>query len=727
MQKLGLTFIVLILVAATTRSADAQRNASSENPDTTYHLTAHPWSPLKIPKEQYLDAVEGICRFSIKHQREDGAIVDPIEHRELQYSTPYFAYAVGTLVRAGRAMDLLPNGVSAMEHSTSQFEHGRTAIPDQHGEFFIAALTEALEVYKPLVTEGQYHVWRERLRTPILQVTGLLQNNWMTYSMKGEWLRFKAGLVLHSEAISFIENAWRTSQRDRIFNSSFHLYHDRSSDPDTLSVEAVGRGNLLALINEGYDGPSASEIRLATEDGTWTSLLLQDPTGQAPANGRTDNHVWVDAGYQLAFQTLANAEWAAGRRDSAAVFQHASELSFAGLNRWRRNDGDWAGSYFITKNHFDPSLRVGYQTASHISNYTGALMFHLAEAYNARQNPIPESAAPSEIGGYAITLDSEFASTIANAGGLQIQINLRGQKTMSNGNFWSPLGIVRISRAGWDSRIGPADGALTETSGISFAPEFFENDKWLRMASLSARYHATWNPKFVHPALVRGTLIYRPIPGQSGPIFESKIWITPDGVFVETHMISKDAMLWAVTWPILQNDGRPLRTAVTKDWAATGYENTSDQEVFISLADSPQIKDDGPALRSSFGDLAPLRVEAATGIDRTFIYPRNPNQPSPDQIKTSLKRTQNGFSSLLGRIAGNLYIGKTVAGGVARSLALPGSTLNFNRTCGFLVVIRNGQAAQIETDREVRLVYNGQSMSLHPHIPTDLPRPKHRQ
>src|SRR5689334_16091425 len=75
---------------------------------TGYHLTARPWKPLAIPKEKYLDAIEGVCRYSIQHQDKDGAIIDPFLKREHQYATPYFAHATGTLIHAGRAMDLLP-------------------------------------------------------------------------------------------------------------------------------------------------------------------------------------------------------------------------------------------------------------------------------------------------------------------------------------------------------------------------------------------------------------------------------------------------------------------------------------------------------------------------------------------------------------------------------------------------------------------------------------------
>jgi hypothetical protein len=108
-------------------------------------------------------------------------------------------------------------------------------------------------------------------------------------------------------------------------------------------------------------------------------------------------------------------------------------------------------------------------------------MFHLSEAFHARKSAIAEQPAPSEIGGYAFELDREFSSAFANAGGMQIQANLRGQVEASSGNYWTPLGIVRLARSGQDTLLGPSDGALTAETGVSFAPEFEENGRWIRM------------------------------------------------------------------------------------------------------------------------------------------------------------------------------------------------------------------------------------------------------
>jgi hypothetical protein len=43
--------------------------------------------------------------------------------------------------------------------------------------------------------------FRNRLKLPIARIIKGSQNNWQTYAMKGEWLRFKEGLVPRETAI----------------------------------------------------------------------------------------------------------------------------------------------------------------------------------------------------------------------------------------------------------------------------------------------------------------------------------------------------------------------------------------------------------------------------------------------------------------------------------------------------------------------------------------------
>uniref|UniRef100_Q020H0 Uncharacterized protein n=1 Tax=Solibacter usitatus (strain Ellin6076) TaxID=234267 RepID=Q020H0_SOLUE len=685
---------------------------------TGFHLTARPWKPLNIERQNYLEVIEGLCRFSVRYQDASGAIIDPFLKREHQYATPYFAYAVGTLVEAGRARDLLPYGVKAMEHSTANFAGGRDAIPDQHGEFFIPALTEALEVYEKQVPAETLNRWRDRLKKPWREIVRGSLNNWETYKLKGEWLRAAHGLASREDAIATIEDSWKVRQRDHFTGDPWWLYHDRSSEPDTLSVEAVGRDNLLALVHLGYNGPSAQEMRNAVEKGTAFTLLLQDPTGQVPANGRTDDHVWVDVGYQLAFEVMAERAWERGDRELAGEFRHAALMAFANIARWRRTDPPWDGSYYITKNHFDPALRVGYQTATEYSNYSGSLMFHLAEAFHIRSAAIPERPAPSEVGGYAIATDSSYDSVFANAGGMYVQANLRGQEGESSGNYWTPLGVVRFARPGWDSRLGPSDGAQTKSGGVTFAPEFLEQGRWLRMGDLSARYRGVWTTQFVHPLLVRCAIEYRPLPGMTGPTFRNEFTVTPDGVLSVVTKTSRDESAWAITWPILENDGAALERSHAEGIQSVRYPGSGDEQNFLALGAA--TFEEGAVMRSTYGDLRPVRVR---GESATFVYPRSAADPPAASVRQSLAIHGGDFSSVLGRVIGNTYSGRTSAGGQGRSIDIDGdgkADVTFDVECGFVLQLRQSVVVAAEADRDVTASIRGKRVLLKKYQPVTL-------
>ena len=66
---------------------------------------------------------------------------------------------------------------------------------------------------------------------------------------------------------------------------------------------------------------------------------------------------------------------------------------------------------------------------------------------------------------------------------------------------------------------------------------------------------------------------------------------------------SSDDLKWAVTWPLLINDGRPLVTSVGKDVANTAYDREGGQESFLSLDSSASVAADVPTFRSTYGDL----------------------------------------------------------------------------------------------------------------------------
>ena len=92
--------------------------------------------------------------------------------------------------------------------------------------------------------------------------------------------------------------------------------------------------------------------------------------------------------------------------------------------------------------------------------------------------------------------------------------------------------------------------------------------------------------------------------------------------------------------------------------------------------------------------------------------------------------TSAGFHSLLGRVSGNLYVGRTSAGGVGTEIDLDGDgkpDVRFNRECGFLLQLDRGKVIAIETDRAVTAEVRGRRVPLEAHSPVVLKDPKRRQ
>jgi hypothetical protein len=891
----------------------AQTSQPASLPELKWHLTARPWTPLNTPRTDPLDKVENIVNQLVTLQYwniadpgdvqdggdvQNGSIIDPFNLREHQYATPYFAFAVATVVSEGRSTSLLEAGARALDHATADIAglDGSAQANDSHGEFFGAPMMKALRLFKTIaaqypsiLTAARIARWENRLSTSrVNYMNNGVGQNWRTYGMKGEWLRVQDGLVPRNagtgsssyQGVSYIEYYWNNEQRPRysrdrdvfFLNPFFLMYHDDDTNSrQNFAYHGGATGNLLDMIRNGYDGPSRQDISDTIRFAARSSLLTMSGNGDAPASGRTGNHVWNDVVYGNTFDQVAEMAWADGDARLAGQFRRAARLAFKSAWRFQQEQG-W---FSVTKSLLPPAHKNVYFDWSALTNYNGYTEIHSSEDFATRLTDIPEQPVPAEIGGFAFNLDTQFAVAFANAGGMELQMVTRGSSSspseLAGGINCFTLGIVRFCRPDWDSRLGPADGWMASdwSSAISFSPTFLESGTWQMTSQLSNRYAGTFTPTFVHPLLVRGTLAIAPKSGQTGPSFAMDMTITPDGALVDTKRTAGTES-FGVTWPLLEFDGKHLMsksvgafiasaaypkqsgtrtiteaeaaalsggvtlattepnysgtayavfpssggaiewtgvnggnsgaatvgfrytlrqsTAASRDitlrvngtaqtitfvhtgtsatyggtvlsfpmyWhqlhvpvtLAAGAANTirlegagdgglnidemrvypadaaqpePDQENFISLDAAPSIDGTTPVRRSAYGDQRPLRVTNSNVAVATFVYPRKATDPAAEAVRTSFVRSGTNFSSMLGRVNGNLYVGRTSAGGAGTGIDLASSGTNdvvFSGSCSFVLQLSGSTVTAVEADRFVTATIGARQVKLAPYTP----------
>jgi len=877
-------------------------------PDLQWHLTARPWQPTRFNRTNLLDQVERIVNALAPLQYwntadpgdvqdggdvQNGAIIDPYRLREHQYATPYFSFAVATAVANGRATNLCEIGARALDHATADISglDGSAQANDSHGEFFGAPMVKALRLFKQIqsqfpaiLTTMRISRWESRLtvsRTSYMN-NGVTQN-WRTYGMKGEWLRVQDGLVprtggVGGQGVDYIENYWNNEQRARFTrdrdvlgqNPYLLTYHDDDPGPkQNFAYMGGATGNLLDLVYQGYDGPSRDDIAATTRFTARTCLLLVSGNGDAPAGGRTGDHVWNDVVWGNTFELAAEMAWVDGDRRLAGQFRHAARVALQSSWRFQQEQG-W---FSVTKSLLPAAHQNFYADWSALANYNGYTEIHSSEAFATELSPIPEQPTPAEIGGYAVTLDNQFDNTFLNAGGMQVQICTEGSSAanLAGSLRWHTLGIARFSRPEWESRLGPGDGWIKAdgTSAISFAPTFFESGDWQLVGQLPDRFIGTFTPSFVHPLLVRGTLIITPKSGQTGPTFTMDLVVTPDGVLVDTARTEGDES-FGITWPVLEFDGKHVMktnltthiasTAFPKmstnrfvieaevaalsggvttstgqpDYSGSGYaafpasggvmewtdinggdggettigfrytlaqatavsrtvtllvngqprlitfehtgnnstyggsvlsfpmawhqlhipvtlnagsvntirleagmagglnvdemrvfpadtaESEPDQQNFICVDTAPAIDATTTVRRTAYGDQRPVRVTNGGNPLTTFVYPRKAGDPAAEAVRTSFVRNGTNFTSVLGQVIGDLYVGRTSAGGRGNGIDLDNdgtNDLHLNTTCGFVLQTSNSLMSAIETDQFVTATYHGRELKLAPYTP----------
>lgn len=572
-------------------------------------LAATTVPPTGLAREDYLEVISGIVNHFRHFQTNDGRILDPFVHREVQYSTPCFAWAATALVVSGRQPDLLEPAGRALESALRQLAEGTAA--DGHGDFFTFPAMLAYEHLRDRVDEAPRQRWEQLLRAldparAYRDVPGRREvHNWNVVALAGEFLRHQAGFT----DLAFVETSLARQMR---YFTPAGLYRDPNVP---LAYDHFPRHFLAAILRRGYAGEHAAVLEQLLERAAWTSLLIQSPRGELPTGGRSAQHQWNEAQQCVTYEIWATRRHREGDATAARACKRAAHLALESTRRWTRPSGE----LWIVKNRFDPALRHGFEGYSFHSQYNLLAASMLATAWLLADDTIPEGAAPADVGGFVVELP-EFHKVIANAGGLYLELD-----TAADPKFNS-TGLIRVHRRGVDSLVGPTDSSPIANGPLAVGVAWPEGERWQPLAGLG-QGQVCASRLTVHdagPDAVRFSVRYEP--GQPNVHGVTELYeLTPDQVRVTTTVDGEVDRL-RLRYPALAFDGERAARITTDGAAATVRLGRSQSRFVVESPAHVTLRRSGEWIPSRNGFLEAIEGDAP-GRRVVFTLSLQPTAP----------------------------------------------------------------------------------------------------
>lgn len=424
-----------------------------------------PVEPTGLDRTGYLEILEGQVRGLMQYQDAEGDIVDPWydgdhvfgdtgppgNRRYRHYATPHYAHAAAVLYNSGYDRDpvILESAVKAFERSLWRMLRGRergTPTAWITGDFYPYALMRAYFNLLPHATPEQAADWKRQLRSIVPgrnYGNPKAKGNWVVVSHTGEFLRAREGFTDFDRVEEMVD--FKAGELSEEGTWMFESY----------AYDGFARYHLTNLLDDGYAGVDADELRRKLWRGAWMSLLMQSPQGQHPTGFRSAQHIWNEAQIAAVFEIYADAYAEAGMPEMAASFKRGARLALAEVGRWILEDG----TLHIVKNRFPPEAEHGYEMYSLFTTYNSLAAHMLATAWEKADDAIPEGVAPADAGGYALVREEDFSreqpgghyfqAVFANAGGSYLQY------VLEPGSRYEPLGVHRVGFAESGSLLGP--------------------------------------------------------------------------------------------------------------------------------------------------------------------------------------------------------------------------------------------------------------------------------
>jgi hypothetical protein len=502
-------------------------------------------------RSNYLGTIDRIAQHFAPHQDARGAIIDPYERAEKQYSTPAFALAGAALLSARRPGTLSVTAVSrAMAFACVSLADGKAA--DGHADFYTVLLMHADRLLAPLVPESTSTAWRRDLARIVpekiyrRQPTDATTNNWNLVAVAGEWMRIKAGL---GDSMPWIE---ASLERQLELFTPWGMYRDPN---DPMAYDHFARLWALDLLDEGYRGRHAAALEEVVERGAWMSLFMQAPRGESPCGGRSAHHQWNEAQQAVTFESWASRFAARGELPAAGACKWAASSSEMSMIRWHRpSDALW-----IVKNRMDPAARHGYESYSFHSQYNLLAAAMLAIAWTRADDRIALAPSPAAVGGFAFAIQPAFHKVFANVPEFYLEFDTGADL------HYNPTGLLRVHRAGMPPE--------TISDGVSASASYQLPSRPTRSLALGPEWRdraGTWHALADHgreelepaeftrlsasTARVDFRLTYRGRLRGGATAIAEHVTVTPAGVEIE-HRVDGDIDAVRQCWPMLATDG----------------------------------------------------------------------------------------------------------------------------------------------------------------------------
>ncbi|MGN6371124.1 MAG: hypothetical protein ACTHN5_22950 [Phycisphaerae bacterium] len=433
-----LLLAAILALPLATRAADptdprALVNEAAEQP------VPKSFTPTGLTRDSYLPLIASDLDFFKQFQRDDGAIIDPDQHKEVQYSTPAFALAAATLATHANRHELLEPATRAFACALTALAHHKAA--DGHSDFYIPLLVHTYDLLKPTASPETLAAWQTQFKSLLPEKTynmKLIAMNWNLVSSSGELLRRKDHLVAPDQRNAqwtYLENCLK-GHLNTI--SPFGLFQDEPPK-DPMAYDAFSRLWLEDMTAaNAYTGDSAQTIADALDKGALSGLLLLSPSGEWASGGRSAFHNWNEAENIVINEIAALREMHQHHREQAKMFKRAAHLAFQSMQRWIRPTGE----LYILKNRAEPHERFAYEGYSGHSQYNLLPMAMLAMAYEHADDNVPERPIPSECFSYVFDLRTPFHKIAAASNGYYAYIDTDADP------HYNATGLQRLHRAG---------------------------------------------------------------------------------------------------------------------------------------------------------------------------------------------------------------------------------------------------------------------------------------